>query len=106
MKSWIVIGLAVIGGVAVFKYIRKTPFGAAFTPEQTGHNPRNSAAAAVASVVPGIPTFAGMPAINRPDQIAAARVTNPLATIDGSDGYHPAFGPDTNQPSSNMLLTF
>jgi len=105
MKQIVIVGLAVIGGFAVYKYLRRTPFGQAFTPQQTGQQPRTTVGALVAGVVPGVPAFAGAPAINRPDQIAAGLVTNPLATVDGSEGYSPAFGPLENQPDG-MLSTF
>ena len=102
MKSWIVAGLAIVGGFAVFRYLRQTPFGHAFTPEQTGHQPSSTVSALIAGLVPGVPAYAGSPAINRPDQIAAGMTTNNLATIDGSQGYSPAFGPDENRSGTEV----
>lgn len=102
MKPWAVGILAIIGGFAVFKYIRKTPFGQAFTPEQTGRQPQTSVSAMIAGLVPGVPSYAGAPAINRPDQVAAAMTTNSLSTIDGSQGYAPAFGPTENRSGTEV----
>lgn len=107
MKQFVIIGLAIIGGYAVFKYVtavRASPVsGGAQTP--TGVSGFLSSLDS-GQLLPGIPTYNGTPSLNKPDQVAAFLPSNAMATIPSSGVYEPAFGANQNQVQGPEMMTW
>lgn len=107
MKQWVIIGLALIGGYAVFKYVtavRSSPVsGGAQTP--TGVSGFLSSIND-GQLLPGVPAYNGIPSLNKPDQIAAALPNNAMATVPSNGIYEPAFGANQNQVQSSEVMSW
>lgn len=100
MKQFFLVGLAAIGGYALFEWWKNNP------RSWGGPNPVASEVAGVSQtnfsdsgqLTSGVPTFDQTPIANgHGDQIVAAYHDNPLATLPGGANYEPAFGPRTNR---------
>lgn len=107
MKQVVIFGLAALGAFALWKYVTAKSSTPAAGGAQRGDQITGILSGITGSEIhPGVPTFVGVPAINKPDQIAAFLPTNSMATIPGGGSYVPPFGPLENQTSGQELYSW